>query len=61
MMWYVGALSDSPFKDKPGNNLEGAEETLKTGEYGSTDRKEWGISSGDAEDSNTVWGMNSDP
>ena len=54
MMWYVGALSDSPFKDKPGNNLEGAEETLKTGEYGSTDRKEWGISSGDAEDSNTV-------
>ena len=54
MMWYVGALRYSPFKDRPRNNLAGAEETLKIGEYGSTDRKEWGISSGDAEDSNTV-------
>ena len=54
MMWDVGALSDSPFKDRPGKNLEGVEETLKIGEDGSTHRKEWGISSGDAEDSNTV-------
>ena len=52
-MWDVGALSDSPFKDRPGHNLEGVEETLKI-EDGSTDRKEWGISSGNAEDCNTV-------
>ena len=58
--WHVGALSAIPFKDRSGNNIEGVGETLKIGEYGWTDRKEWGIPSGDARESNTIQGMNSD-